>query len=402
LLKRLFKRDNSRPAIKKASELINSTSHVQKKYISLMLVPSYSTGRTRSLRVPRAVFHGVLAVVIAITLTITGLGLRNAYMEGVANRLDRELAETEYALDRLAMEAAETEQRLIDAAVEIYEQLTEEQIRYREEMRRQERRHIYALEDIWDYIDAIERMIEELEAEQEALLEHLGGRSDIIPPIVGLMGQLLSSRAELIDDQRSAILARNLERETYAVPAIGLLAATVERPVFADEMLQRVTDLVAELEFQQLLFDQMNTYREKMEGYLTNFPTHWPVSGQVSSGFGWRQNALGGRNFEHHNGVDIPKPQGTHTRAPGGGTVIFSGWRNGYGHTILIDHGGGIVTKYAHSTRNLVQVGDVVSRGDVIAHIGSTGRSTGPHLHFEVQVDGRAICPLPFMNSHFN
>lgn len=109
---------------------------------------------------------------------------------------------------------------------------------------------------------------------------------------------------------------------------------------------------------------------------------------------------MGGSGGEHHGGVDIPAPTGTPIRAAGGGTIIYAGWRNGYGNTVKIDHGHGIVTLYAHNTRNNVHVGQRVERGDIIAYVGSTGRSTGPHLHYEVQINGVARNPVPFLLEH--
>jgi murein DD-endopeptidase MepM/ murein hydrolase activator NlpD len=97
-----------------------------------------------------------------------------------------------------------------------------------------------------------------------------------------------------------------------------------------------------------------------------------------------------------HNGIDISAPSGTPILATGGGTVTFSGWQGAYGHKVIIDHGFGIRTVYAHNSRNLVSVGQVVERGDHIANVGSTGNSTGPHVHYEVLVNGTAVNPVNF------
>lgn len=124
----------------------------------------------------------------------------------------------------------------------------------------------------------------------------------------------------------------------------------------------------------------------------------WPVPGRstISSGYGNRRSPISGGS-EFHTGIDIPAPNGTNVIAADRGTVIFSGWMNGYGNTVIIDHGDAISTLYAHHSRNLVSVGQVVARGQVIAEVGSTGFSTGPHLHFEVRRNGRHIDPMPFL-----
>lgn len=118
----------------------------------------------------------------------------------------------------------------------------------------------------------------------------------------------------------------------------------------------------------------------------------WPVQGRVTSGFGWRTNPVT-RKRELHQGIDIAASSGTKIIAAAAGKVTFSGWNGGYGHLVTIDHGSGIVTRYAHLSKRSVAKGDSVSSGQVIGTVGSTGLSTGPHLHFEVRIDGEAVNP---------
>jgi murein DD-endopeptidase MepM/ murein hydrolase activator NlpD len=116
----------------------------------------------------------------------------------------------------------------------------------------------------------------------------------------------------------------------------------------------------------------------------------WPISGTINSGFGPR-----GSGF--HDGVDIAAPEGTPIRAIESGEVIYSDRLRGYGNIIVLRHGGGFVSVYAHNQQNLVSEGHGVSRGQIIARVGSTGRVTGPHLHFEIRRDNKALDPLPYM-----
>ena len=120
---------------------------------------------------------------------------------------------------------------------------------------------------------------------------------------------------------------------------------------------------------------------------------HIPLRGRVSSGFGVRHDPMHGR-VRRHTGVDIAAPQGTPIAAAAAGKVVFAGRRGGYGNTVEIEHADGQRTRYAHAARLLVKVGDEVKPGQPIATVGSTGRSTGPHLHFEVKKDGARIDPL--------
>ncbi len=118
-----------------------------------------------------------------------------------------------------------------------------------------------------------------------------------------------------------------------------------------------------------------------------------PVDGSIRSGFGYRRHPISKR-VAMHTGVDIAAPHGTPIRAGGTGMVIFTGWRGGYGLTIIIDHGGKISTLYAHLSHISVSVGTIVQAGQVIGNVGSTGYSTGPHLHFEVRVNGTPVDPM--------
>ncbi len=120
---------------------------------------------------------------------------------------------------------------------------------------------------------------------------------------------------------------------------------------------------------------------------------HLPLKGRVSSGFGVRHDPLHGR-IRRHTGVDIAAAQGTPIAAAAAGKVVFAGRRGGYGNLVEIEHADGQRTRYAHTARMLVKVGDEVKPGQAIATVGSTGRSTGPHLHFEVKKDGARIDPL--------
>jgi murein DD-endopeptidase MepM/ murein hydrolase activator NlpD len=126
---------------------------------------------------------------------------------------------------------------------------------------------------------------------------------------------------------------------------------------------------------------------------LRNGALLWPVPGAVSSGYGWRIHPIF-HTPEFHTGIDIAAPYGTPIMAAQSGAVIFNGWMRGYGMLIILDHGGGLSTTYSHLSASLVRVGDRVQRGAVIARIGSTGWSTGPHLFFEVREAGRPVNPL--------
>lgn len=128
-------------------------------------------------------------------------------------------------------------------------------------------------------------------------------------------------------------------------------------------------------------------------------PSGWPVGGGwVSSRFGMRADPFSGRSA-FHKGVDIASPMGSKIKAMGDGVVSHAGEKTGYGLMVEVTHGKGYVTRYAHASAVLVKVGDRVSKGDPVAEVGTSGRSTGPHLHFEVVRNGKAADPLHYLHS---
>jgi murein DD-endopeptidase MepM/ murein hydrolase activator NlpD len=138
-------------------------------------------------------------------------------------------------------------------------------------------------------------------------------------------------------------------------------------------------------------FPLLRRRREYRLRYLLRLP---PLrhGGRVSSGFGFRKDPYtGGTAF--HRGMDIAAPAGTAVYPVRGGKVTFSGFLKGYGNVVVVDHGDGFVTKYGHNRVNLVSAGTAVGPDTVLAEVGSTGRSTGPHLHFEVSYEGKSVRP---------
>ncbi|HLA94848.1 MAG TPA: M23 family metallopeptidase [Pyrinomonadaceae bacterium] len=126
-------------------------------------------------------------------------------------------------------------------------------------------------------------------------------------------------------------------------------------------------------------------------------PAIWAHMGKINNEFGFRRNPFGGRTYEFHAGMDIDGERGDMVVAPGNGTVVEAGWKGGYGNMIEIDHGNGLTTRYGHLSKIDVAAGDGITRGQLIGLIGSTGRSTGPHLHYELRVNDHPINPRFFL-----
>lgn len=126
-------------------------------------------------------------------------------------------------------------------------------------------------------------------------------------------------------------------------------------------------------------------------------PSIWPVEGTIESGFGGRRNPFGGSSYEYHEGQDIEAPMGAPVIAAASGTVTIACAQNGYGNVVYIDHGNGLSTRYGHLSQIDATVGQRITRGEVLGRIGSTGRSTGPHLHYEVRINNAPVNPKAYL-----
>lgn len=164
--------------------------------------------------------------------------------------------------------------------------------------------------------------------------------------------------------------------------------------VQSDERVTRIQNDALYLE--QVLQDQYELLVDK-KAFLAALPTRRPATGYYTSGFGIRRPPVSGGREKMHEGLDIANQVGTTVFAPAEGEVVFSDVKPGYGKTVIINHGYGLETWYAHNSRILVKRGQRVSRGDMISQIGNTGRSTGPHLHYEVRFHGTPVDPLTYI-----
>ena len=231
-------------------------------------------------------------------------------------------------------------------------------------------------EDIMKY-DA--ELLEELKANEECLreeLERIEERSEAKTALEKFktekefeMAVMYEEKNRLLEEYRQD--AKRAEKELAEL----------------EEAADKVYDIIVNIEKNKEFVD---TY--------TGGELEWPVEGRyyVSSGYVGRISPVG-NGYEFHTGIDIPAPEGYEIRAAEDGTVINAGWINGYGNTVIIDHGGGISTLYAHNSSVEVENGQSIHRGDVIALCGSTGYATGSHCHFEVRVNGEHTDPWEYL-----
>ncbi len=168
----------------------------------------------------------------------------------------------------------------------------------------------------------------------------------------------------------------------------------VSEPTSQLPNLDALKDNALQLELQLRRLDQ---YYLEHTNQIAAMPSIWPVRGYVTGAYGMRQDPLN-EEGEFHVGVDISTPYGTRVVAPADGLVIFAEPRAGYGNVVVIDHGFGITSRYGHLAAFKVKEGQRVKRGDVIGYVGSTGHSTGAHLHYEIRVHDNPVNPLKYMH----
>ncbi|HEU4711916.1 MAG TPA: M23 family metallopeptidase [Pyrinomonadaceae bacterium] len=196
----------------------------------------------------------------------------------------------------------------------------------------------------------------------------------------------LNNRVEKVEDT-----SRKLAEKSGVVETASAFPGTGGPELPLDEM--GIETLAAKM---SRLEEDMSAYEAilRQRGYT---PTLWPVEGTLEGGFGGRRNPFGGSGYEFHSGQDIEAPWGAPVVSGAAGRVSFVGWQNGYGQIVIVDHGGGLTTRYGHLSHIDVEMDQPVSRGQLLGKIGSTGRSTGPHLHYEVRINDQAVNPLPYL-----
>jgi len=227
------------------------------------------------------------------------------------------------------------------------------------------------------------------QGEQHHLREQLADFASL------LVYQMLQAMRRTVP--RSQLLNTGFAHDLY----LSLLDQEISRHVARRDAMGLVSLLQQQFESPQEMahtprhsLRALEAYRHHLPGATNSFAL--PVDGALSSGFGWRQDP-----FDHqerwHNGVDIAAPIGSMVRAAAPGRVVFSGTQPGYGNVLILEHHDGYQTSYGHNDEHLVAMGALVRRNQPIARVGQTGRTTGPHTHFEIRRHGHAVDPLLLM-----
>ena len=224
---------------------------------------------------------------------------------------------------------------------------------------------------VLDYQKEITEIKKQLEADKK-IQEGLAKKAEIAKNI----------KLEKVAKQQALIDRMNTDKEIFDRQYDEKMAASAE-----------ITKLIEEKRYREQVAALQSQYTTGGSGSGTMV---WPVSGEITSPFGWRSHPIFGSQI-FHSGIDIGAEYGTPIVAAQNGVVIEAGWIGGYGNTVMIDHGGGVVSLYGHNQSLAVDVGQNVTQGQVIAYCGSTGNSTGPHCHFEVRLNGEPVSPNNYL-----
>lgn len=252
---------------------------------------------------------------------------------------------------------------------------------------------------VYDYTKVKEEVWEtrQLREENEAQREQIYVFANKISAIETQMAKLRQFDAKLR-------VITNLEKPGTGEQYIGVggpdetvfLDYDGRRNMVVQKMHSDLENLSVEAIVQEESFNELKEFLEDKKSLLASTPSVWPVRGWVTSNFGRRISPFTG-GYKNHEGLDIATRMGTPIIAPADGRVTYVGVEAGYGKLLVIDHGYSVITRYGHNSKIHVKAGDRVKRGQKVASVGSTGRSTGPHVHYEVRVNGIPVNPKNYI-----
>jgi murein DD-endopeptidase MepM/ murein hydrolase activator NlpD len=250
------------------------------------------------------------------------------------------------------------------------------------------------------YASVFERIGENrLLAEENAQLRE---QLRVVEEKVAHIGETLD-RVERFDQRLRALTSLNDPERNLAIGPLASSGADdpglqvgFGGPAPAEDLVDRLDKLVQDAADDERSLSELHRYFEDQRSLLASTPSVWPARGWVTSDFGTRLDPYTASRVMH-KGLDIANSAGTPIVAPADGTVVFAGTEGGYGRVLVLDHGFGVKTRYGHLSEIKVKLGEKVKRGQNIAAMGNTGRSTGPHLHYEVRVNGIPENPRKFI-----
>lgn len=355
---------------------------------------------------------------------LDALQLEKSELENGLEESNAQIQFIESELTSTVMEISEINQKIYDKQIEIetLEAQEKDLLAYIEKAEEELEKSNERYEEQKELLE--KRLVAMYEIGQTSYLDMLLNSKGIMEFISNyyLIQQISKADAELLQTVESEkkynkVLKESLEakklileasRETREKKSISLANMAIiknsrlqelsEEELEMQQKIEEYQKEISEIETEIRLLALANVSEQYVGGTMA-----WPVPGytRITSQFGMRTHPITGV-YKLHTGVDIGAPMGATFVAANDGLVTYSGWNNAYGNMVIVDHGGGITTLYAHGSEILVQAGDTVFQGTPVLKVGSTGYSTGPHAHFEVRINGEYVQPLDYITSYSN
>ena len=311
-------------------------------------------------------------------------------LDQIIIEVEGQLQAIDESLEQKEIEVEQSEKELVIAIEEKEEQYENAKVRIQSMYKNQKVGYlevIFTSKDFWEMLNRME-YIKKIAEYDQTMLENMKAKEDE----VALRTEQLEAEKEsitLLYKEQVGVKSRlDISREEKDRILASLEKDEASMQLQIEDMIKVSDDL--EKEVKKLIKESQLTFTG---GQFT-----WPVPGssRISSDYSSRIHPISGQ-YKFHTGIDIAAPFGKSVVAAADGKVIRSGWMGGYGNTVMVDHGSGLVSLYAHNSSNTVSVGDMVAKGGQIARIGSTGYSTGNHLHFEVRLNGAHTSPHKYL-----
>ena len=208
--------------------------------------------------------------------------------------------------------------------------------------------------------------------------------------------QLLDYSKKVVDFKATLVSLKKAEKDLHQLISLGSKDKIFEKVDMSDMGSFDIDQVQEQIEYSMKTVGAIKDYLRTQKDLYLATPSGFPVPGMISSAYGNRVNPISGLS-EFHRGLDISTAKDTPVTATADGVVVFSGWNRGGGNVVVVAHGHGFSTYYAHNRKNVVQVGQSVRRGDVIGYVGSTGSATGSHVHYEVWHNGKNENPIKYI-----
>lgn len=326
-----------------------NNGHSQSKYFTIMLVPDASSSKVKSLKIPHWILYLTSCVALCIVTALMISVLSNEVIVQSA--------------ENAKMQMHKAEEQYLDLETQ-NSQLEDEKKQLEKDFESQSKVYNTQIDIFKEQILGSFNKIEELEKSREELYDKMSS----------------SESSPVKKEDYVAIATSDDKYEAVTVFSAGG-AKTKESEIY-----YLISSLNEKLDVAEESYNTLSGHANKYFAFKDAYPSVWPMRGTITSEVGNRSDPFGGGSGEYHSGLDIAAPTGTIVRATGAGRVIKAEIYGGYGNCVIIDHGYGITSLYGHNSELIVKNGDYVKRGDIISKVGSTGRSTGPHLHYELRL----------------